>query len=132
MRRIQTAVSETDVMPTIVDLAGVAIPPSVDGISLKPLLEGTPAPARIVYAMNFENATAHSPLAQQRHSVALIDWPWKYVEYERVPQLSSELYDLAHDPSETSNLASAQPQLAQHYSTLMSRSIAASDARERK
>src|SRR5581483_5123668 len=42
MRRIETPVSEIDVMPTIVDLAGGTIPHPVDGVSLKPLLEGTP------------------------------------------------------------------------------------------
>ena len=133
MSRIGTAVSQTDVMPTVLDLVGVPVPKSVDGISLKPFLEGqTLAGSRVVFAMNFERATAHAPLIHQGHSVALVDWPWKYVEYEAVPRFSPELYDLAHDASEKVNLVSGQQQMVRRYSTVLNQAIVESDTKKRE
>lgn len=133
MSRVGTPVSQTDVMPTVLDLVGVPVPRSVDGISLKPLLEGqTLAGSRVVFAMSFERAAAHAPLLHQPHSVALVDWPWKYVEYEAVPHFSPELYDLAHDPSERVNLVSGRQQMVQRYSAVLNQAIVESDAKKRE
>jgi arylsulfatase A-like enzyme len=41
-RRVSQVVREVDVAPTILDLAGAPCPPSVEGVSLRPLLSGPP------------------------------------------------------------------------------------------
>lgn len=97
---------QVDIMPTMLDLCGVAIPPGVQGQSLVPLMRGDPA--------------AHAPeavLIQERHApdlaargldpqliwqVGLRTRDWKLIHYVDYPH--GELYDLRHDPREFVNL----------------------------
>ena len=103
-----------DVLPTLLDLLGVAKPPEQHGRSLVPYLErpgagGTGKPAfseygstkiRTVIQDNWklvENPDGISP-------VCIPDAPPNHYPIGR-----AELYDLGKDPGETANLATAQP-----------------------
>lgn len=99
---VDAMVLNIDVAPTLLDLAGVAIPKSMQGRSWRPLLEGTtPADWRSSYFYEyfFENGYATpTVLAVRTESAKIIKYPghdqW------------TEIFDLKADPYEKTNLAS--------------------------
>jgi arylsulfatase A-like enzyme/Tfp pilus assembly protein PilF len=105
--RIETRVGLVDVSPTILESADVAIPKSVQGQSLLPLLRAkngaSPAPDRAVYS---ENDYPH------------LDFGWSSLrslrtgKYLYVEAPKRELYDQIADPKAGKNLALASPAIA--------------------
>lgn len=93
-----------DLMPTLLDLAGLATPPTVTGRTLLPAFEGKALAPRTVYAetlfpyYNFGWAPLY----------VLIDDPWKVI---RGPK--PELYQIVEDPGELRNQFVANPAVAQ-------------------
>jgi arylsulfatase A-like enzyme len=90
-----------DLAPTMLDLAGVPIPPSVQGASWRPLLEGKDDPnwrRAFFYEYFYENPYGFAPytLAVRTDTAKLIKYPghddW------------TELFDLKNDPFEMKNL----------------------------
>lgn len=89
-----------DLAPTLLDLAGVPIPESMQGKSWKPLLAGTAASIRDAYFYEyfFERGFATpTNLAVRTMDAKLIKYPG-HDEW-------TELYDLKADPLEMKNLA---------------------------
>jgi arylsulfatase A-like enzyme len=84
-----------DIVPTILDLAGLPPPAQTDGTSLA---APPPAAAPIVHGLTHYHV--------QRESF-LVEWPWKLIVDERFGK--HELYDLETDPHETSNQAAGEP-----------------------
>jgi len=86
--------SHYDIMPTLLECAGVANPEADDlpGASFVPLLDGGDAPVRDEVVV-FEE---YGPVRMVRTR------DWKYVH--RYPYGPHELYDLNNDPGETTNL----------------------------
>ena len=91
-------VSLVDLMPTMLDLAGVGIPECLDGRSLRPWLRGatvTDWPDDIFAEFHgYESALFSQRMVRTRS--------WKYV-YN--PGAEDELYDVESDPGELRNLA---------------------------
>lgn len=122
VRRVRSQVRTIDVMPTILDLLGVAPDPKLDGTSLVPLMNGTEVADR--------DAMSGWPHKGELRA-SLRARGFKYVttvgvEGIRYPVLHPapphELFDLAADPGETKNLAEARPELAREmHDTLMQR-----------
>jgi arylsulfatase A-like enzyme len=90
-----------DLAPTMLDLAGVPIPPSVQGASWRPLLEGKDDPNwrhAFFYEYFYENPYGFAPytLAVRTDAAKLIKYPghddW------------TELFNLKNDPFEMKNL----------------------------
>ncbi|MBL9199353.1 MAG: sulfatase-like hydrolase/transferase [Opitutaceae bacterium] len=86
-----------DIMPTVLELAGVAAPP-LDGVSLVATLRGAAAPIRAT--LHLEHANTYGP-AQAFH--ALTDGRHKFIW--RPADGAEQLFDLAADPREERNLA---------------------------
>ncbi len=91
-------VANIDVAPTLLSLAGIAVPNAMQGRSLLPLLAGDEVHWRdaFLYTYFFE-PWYPTPTAQ-----ALITDREKLIRYEGLP---AELYDLSVDPSEHVDLA---------------------------
>jgi arylsulfatase len=95
-QRIDAVTSTLDLVPTLLDLAGVAEPEAVQGISMKPtLLTGEP-PVRC--AALTEN---DDDMGRVRFRTLRTD-RWKLTHY--LNQDFGELYDLRADPQEARNL----------------------------
>ncbi len=102
-RLIETPVSNLDILPTLLDLAGLSIPDELPGVSLLAYAEpGEAAPHPPIFSEMLKDAT-HS----DRRSLIL--WPWKLlysITYDHY-----RLYDLSEDLKEQRDLSSARPQI---------------------
>jgi arylsulfatase A-like enzyme len=109
---VETAVSAVDILPTVLDLLGLPVPATVEGISLRPAIENRPFDRGPVFA------EATQPVGRLEQGV---EWgnslkaktvrqgPWKYIW---TPYLDhEELYNLKQDPRELTNLL-AEPTTA--------------------
>jgi arylsulfatase A-like enzyme/tetratricopeptide (TPR) repeat protein len=97
---VSAQTSLIDVMPTVLDLLGVAAPPGLDGRSLR-----GPAPAgpRPLYIENLSTQVLHgwAPLLGVRRD-----------DYKFIHAPKPEIYDLRNDPGELENLYDTHPVLA--------------------
>lgn len=84
-----------DLMPTLLDLAGTAIPEAVDGRSLKPALTGNGKAVRerLSLSLNFGELAIH----------ALREGPWKLIRYPYLDR--TQLFNLMEDPHEMRDLS---------------------------
>jgi arylsulfatase A-like enzyme len=94
-RRVTAAASLVDVVPTALQLLGIATHMPHDGISLVPALTGGGLPRRAIYAESLYAAHfGGGPLRMIREG-----------EFKFIAAPTPELYDLARDPGEQQNLA---------------------------
>ncbi len=96
-----------DLAPTMLELAGIPVPASIQGRSLVSLLKGEkPENWRKDWYYeyyeypDFEHVRPHRGVRTERYK--LIHWH-KVAEYPELPE-EFELYDLRHDPGERHNL----------------------------
>ncbi|HKD08741.1 MAG TPA: sulfatase [Bryobacteraceae bacterium] len=100
-RTVSKVVAGLDIMPTCLDIAGVSIPPGLDGRSMIPLLQGKEDPqwrSEFLYEYYWERNFPQTPTMH-----ALRTDRYKYIHYYGLWDLD-ELYDLQEDPQETTNL----------------------------
>jgi arylsulfatase A-like enzyme len=99
-REIDRLSAHIDVLPTLAELSGVALPEGVklDGVSLVPVLKGAPAPAdRVLFV--------HS----QRIDIP-VKWRKSAVMTERFRLINGEeLYDIQADPGQAVDIAPKHP-----------------------
>jgi arylsulfatase A-like enzyme len=115
-RAVSTPVSLIDVMPTLLDLAGLPVPNGLDGVSLAGLARGEaesvgdrPLAAGEHYTIWFLDARTPAPEVRPRpYSLALIDGDRWYLRTGQV----EEIYDVAADPRQTRNEGEGAPDLA--------------------
>jgi arylsulfatase A-like enzyme len=96
-------VRNIDIAPTVLELAGVAGRPEMDGRSFLPALHGRPLASggEFLYEYYWEYAFPHTPT-----TFALRGDRYKYIFYHGLWDVQ-ELYDLSTDPHELFNLAMA-------------------------
>ena len=109
---VRSPVQSIDIVPTVLDLAGLPPDPQAEGKSLRPLLRGErPAGDRWAYAFS-ESGFA---LDYQR-SITSERYKLVYVPDAGNRRIMSgrelELYDLEADPGETRNLVDERPEVA--------------------
>ncbi|MBL9208431.1 MAG: sulfatase [Opitutaceae bacterium] len=114
-RVIRAPVFGTDILPTLLDLAGLPPLPSSDGSSLVPLLRDPAGPsphAELCWHYPHYHHLGRAPCG------AIRSGRWKLIEWfeQTVGAARSgdpvELFDLTTDPDESVNLASREPECA--------------------
>jgi arylsulfatase A-like enzyme/Flp pilus assembly protein TadD len=96
---IDAPVSHVDLAPTILDLAGIAPPPRIDGSSLSRSL---PAGRPLYFeALDASLTRGWAPLR------GVVQDLWKYIDLP-----DAELYDLGRDPREQTNVVDRDPHAA--------------------
>ena len=103
---VDKAVCLEDVMPTLLDLAGVDIPHTVEGRSVLPVARGEDVPWRD--RLHIEHADMHHTLTDGRE---------KYVWF--VADGREQLFDLAEDPQELHEFSGDRPDRLAHWRELM-------------
>ncbi|MBX3439105.1 MAG: tetratricopeptide repeat protein, partial [Planctomycetaceae bacterium] len=98
--RVATPVSAVDIYPTVAECLGFVAPQSVSGTSLAPALQGGEITPRARYA---ETNAVHDAFGWATLA-GVIDGRWKYVQTTH-----DELYNLADDPHELTNLIDTEP-----------------------
>ena len=93
-----------DLAPTVLDLVGLPISPSIQGRSLLPLLRGAPASWRKAVLVEFYTNEQPLPYLLDMDYKAIRTGRYKYIHWIKFPG-QDELYDLQADPLERRNLA---------------------------
>jgi tetratricopeptide (TPR) repeat protein len=103
--RSRAQVSTVDVMPTVLDLAGLAPQPGIDGRSLARLVlhPGADSPG-VAYSETYFPRFHFG----WQHLRSMRDGQWKYIEAP-----TPELYDVQQDPGETKNVYKAYSRRAE-------------------
>lgn len=98
-RLVRESVSQVDIFPTLLSILGLKnqTPPGIQGRDV--LSEGPPAEVLCEFWDDVKKSFVRALYAE----------PWKLIS---PPDGNLELYDLAHDPGERTNLVSIQPDLA--------------------
>ena len=99
-QRIEAPVEMRDIMPTLLDAAGVSVPDSVDGASLLPLLQDQKSDWRAF--VQGEHTTCYTFEHGMQY---LTDGYEKYIWFHHTGQ--EQFFDLREDPNECYDLASA-------------------------
>ncbi|HWN66630.1 MAG TPA: sulfatase [Haliangium sp.] len=94
-------VLNVDVAPTLLELAGVPVPPALHGRSLAPLLAGAGVAWRDAFLYEYHEYPAGHCVRKHR---GVRTARWKLIHFFEQPE-EWELYDLQRDPDETRNLA---------------------------
>ena len=101
-RSISSPGAHVDIMPTVLDLIGVEPPTGIDGRSFRAAIEGAQfdeSPPIYFEALDANLTRGWAPLR------GVVDRMWKYIDLP-----APELYDLAGDPEERTNLVGRQPE----------------------
>jgi len=92
-----------DIAPTLMDFAGIPIPPEMDGISLRNLLVGKDVPSRKDFFMEHVDVIkVETPIPDTR---GVRSEDWKYIRYISPDPQVEEMYNIKTDPLESKNLA---------------------------
>lgn len=94
-------VLNTDIAPTMLELCGLPVPVWMQGRSLVPLFDATPAPWRDAFLYEYFEYPAWHCIRKNR---GVRTDRWKLIQYWEQPE-EWELYDLKADPNEVTNLA---------------------------
>lgn len=94
--------SNVDIAPTLLELAGVPIPATMDGRSLVRAVGAAPAPVRDDLLIEYYSDTEFPRLERMGYK-AIRTERYKYIRYEELSGMD-ELYDLVADPHELTNL----------------------------
>lgn len=94
---IETPVAMIDVLPTLVQLAGLPVPLDSQGVSLLPYGDDSPPPRGPIFTEMLQDKT------HPQNRWAVLDWPWKLHYGARFNEYL--LFDLSTDPTEKTDLS---------------------------
>jgi len=101
-RAVEQMVHHLDVCPTLLETAGIPVTRNIQGRSLAPLLQNRAVQWRAswLYEYFYDSPWPTPP------NLAVRTTDWKYITYAK-DKHGDELFYLADDPRETTNLASS-------------------------
>jgi len=91
-----------DLAPTLLELAGVTVPTTMQGHSLVPLLKDAQPSWRNSFLIEYYSDKVFPRMSQMGYK-AVRNTRWKYIHYLELPGMD-ELYDLKSDPYELKNV----------------------------
>jgi arylsulfatase A-like enzyme len=100
---LDTPVALLDIVPTVLDLAGITVPPDLGGISLIPFGTAMVPPDHPPVFIEMLKDATHSDRR------AIVEWPFK-LQYG-ITFDEYTLYDLIQDPEEQRNLVKLRPKV---------------------
>jgi arylsulfatase A-like enzyme len=115
-RVVEAQVRTIDILPTVLELAGVPPPQGIQGVSLVPRLRGlAPGAGPPAYAESGRNFYKENP----RQYIEGVAGKWRMIRTDRyklirIPRDHDpiwELYDLRLDPGERANIVEQQPEV---------------------
>ncbi len=107
-------VSTTDIVPTLLDYAGVAIPDALPGRSLRPLVEGRAFSSRAeLIGRITQTRSPTDAMGMQTEGYYYRDQRWHFMWWKTLERI--ELYDMVADPGTTRNLADQHPDLVARF-----------------
>jgi arylsulfatase A-like enzyme len=102
-----------DLLPTLGELLGIGLDPSLPGKSLAPVLRGSQQPLHEAVFSEGSFPSIHTGI---RESIRTLDYL-----YTRYPEIGEEeLFDLRQDPDELVNVADERPEMARQLSERLS------------
>ncbi|MGH9614334.1 MAG: sulfatase-like hydrolase/transferase, partial [Bryobacteraceae bacterium] len=112
--RVKQQVRSIDFLPTVLAMLGGSAPANVQGLSLVPVFSGKPVATDISY-----EETLYPKMALGWAELRAIRTnKWKYI---RAPK--PELYDLIHDPGETTNVIDQHPEQVQKFEAQLNKIV---------
>lgn len=122
-RRVDVPIQHADLLPTLLDLAGLPALAGLEGRSLRSLIESggssTIQPRELISNLDLDGV----------ESAAILRWPWKLVHTTVGPRAGErELFDLQGDPGETRNVAAEKPFLVRYLAARLAQRLAAGRA----
>lgn len=99
-RKVDALVELVDIVPTLLDTAGIPVPSGVQGRSLMPLLSGQTTTHRDSVYTEYLDANLPFPTPPMLSGVRTDKWKLNFYDKPR----TGELYDLENDPGEFNNL----------------------------
>jgi arylsulfatase A-like enzyme len=102
--RIEAPVSTVDIAPSILAIAGIPAPSSIQGNSLFPLPEDDVIPGRAIYCETVPSSSGTPP---SYRGILYDEWECIFT-FDGVPM---ELYNLRRDPGEKLNVLEGNPEL---------------------
>lgn len=122
---ITETAQQADLLPTILDLIGQQPPSGIDGLSLRPALEGKPLPPRYIFSMNLEPNSSFDPIT--KGTIAVMDHEFKYVDY--LDTNEQYLYRYKTDPIEQQNLIATEADAAKRMRDVLAAKLREVDER---
>jgi arylsulfatase A-like enzyme len=127
--RVPQIAQHVDVLPTLLDLAGVALPPgaALDGTSLVPLVRGHAAtwPERLLFEVSGRGGRDGDPIRRYPGTARSQTHRWVHDGTQAM------LFDLRSDPGETTDIAAQQraiaASLSRAYDEWFERAVAATE-----
>ncbi len=123
-------ISGLDILPTMLDYAGLSIPESLEGKSIKSIIEDPSSPWRDYVVSELAPDPDHTDATARM--IRSIRYKYIVYSYGRNPE---QLFDLQKDPGEMNNLAlnpSMKPVMAQHRAMLEEHMKKTTDTFQRK
>ena len=111
---IDAPVANTDIVPTILEFVGTAVPPDLPGIPLQHVVLGRENGDRIIFGEGtIVRGCGHEKFA--------VEWPYKCILDFFTGQ--ARLYDLVNDPGETVDISQSSADIASRLSREMALSL---------
>ena len=103
---VDEPVTLTDILPTMLEAAGIPAPPDLDGVSLLPLIDGEASGRDAIYSAFFDKRGFNLQTARRTREGKVIQHFNRITHPKRAPL---EYYDMQADPQEQNDLAPERP-----------------------